>query len=427
MEHRVGDKHGSCFSPILFENGVRLSANATKCELPTFDCDRGDTKEEIAASCFSLGYAAVIVSTHSHGSTTLEVAQSEWNRFRGKFPEGSAEQYLQQKKYRECVWSEAEVVGSPENPKVQTLSGEPHITIRHAPCSKYRVFLIARKPWLSSKFDTHNQAAAVYKAGLIQLAKQLGIEADPSCFDLARAFYFPRHINGAPFEAWFVAGGTVDIWSSDAIADSHAVAPRNSSDTPRPTPSGRNERISIAPEIVEDAVRTIKNDGRFDWNGWYRVVAAIHYFFGGDGRGYDLAEEFSDAWTEGAHNPNELGRIWSGFSSEDRPNMARVGTLFHYAKRDGWVLPNLSLCSHLGPHGDGWNGAKFAEQHHNRLLFVEASGQWLEWSNVRWKVITRSYVTGLARSCAQRLYRERKEDFSENGADDARLLVDGLI
>ena len=87
------------------------------------------------------------------------------------------------------------------------------------------------------------------------------------------------------------------------------------------------------------------------------------------------------------------------------------------------LVRSLSFGSDLGPHGDAWNGAKFAEKHINNLLYVEATGQWLQWSGIRWKSITKSEAAGFARSCAQRLYRERKNAFVENGADDARLLA----
>ena len=130
----------------------------------------------------------------------------------------------------------------------------------------------------------------------------------------------------------------------------------------------------------------------------YRVVAAIHLFFKGSTRGYDLATEFSEAWTDGVHNPDELDSCWSEFSLEDKPGLSHVGTLFYYAMRDGWDSSSLSFGSDLGPHGDAWNGAKFAEERINNLLYVEATGQWLQWSGIRWKSIKQVRGCGF---CAQ--------------------------
>ena len=73
MDHGVGGKKGSCFSPFQFQNDRRSSENALSCHLGVIDCDRGDTSSDIASACIRHGFAALIVSTHSSGATNLEV------------------------------------------------------------------------------------------------------------------------------------------------------------------------------------------------------------------------------------------------------------------------------------------------------------------------------------------------------------------
>ena len=119
MDHGVGGKKGSCFSPFQFQNDRRSSENALSCQLGVIDCDRGDTSSDIASACSRHGFAALIVSTHSSGATSLEVKKVEWDRFKEKHPEGSAEQFLQMRQYRQCVWEGAKVAGSIDGPEIE--------------------------------------------------------------------------------------------------------------------------------------------------------------------------------------------------------------------------------------------------------------------------------------------------------------------
>lgn len=105
--HKVGPKHGSAWSPAIFSGQSRKGAEAVQVSLGVFDCDRGQPLSEIRAALLVRGYAALIVSSHSHGATKTVVTRSKWHDWQEANPNGTAADFMRQHGYHESVASGA--------------------------------------------------------------------------------------------------------------------------------------------------------------------------------------------------------------------------------------------------------------------------------------------------------------------------------
>ncbi|MGH1456042.1 MAG: YfjI family protein [Alphaproteobacteria bacterium] len=150
-DHQEGEKDGLCFTPAVFRGTKRTKMDAEQIDLLVFDCDTGETLEEIKTALGSVGLNGIIYSTHSHMKDT-------------------------------------------ENP-----------------CPKFRVILPLETPWQASNFDNQKRANEAWAVAIFDVADDLGLRHDQSCKDTSRAYFFPRHSKGAEYVTEVIEGKACSI------------------------------------------------------------------------------------------------------------------------------------------------------------------------------------------------------------------------
>ncbi len=169
LDHQVGRKDGSCFTPASFRGDRRLKAEADEISLMVFDIDEGNrTLAEVKVAVESRGWSALAYSTHSHT----------------------------------------------------------------AECPKYRVVLPMSRPWRAADYPSQVVANADWRRRYLATAAALGLTVDEKCTDVSRLFFLPRHPEGAPYETALVPGNACDVWSLP-MPEAVAQPPRAVAQPPR--------------------------------------------------------------------------------------------------------------------------------------------------------------------------------------------------
>ncbi|MGM5053305.1 phage/plasmid primase, P4 family [Rhizobium sp. 814_E9_N1_1] len=392
--HKEGNKEGSCWCPATFADGHRANAKAEQSELAVLDCDRGDRLDDIVAAIECSGYAALVTSTHSHLTEGVYVSVTTWNRWCERNTGSDAPDYLIAHGYRDHVAAGATFVEVDGKKKVFPRKGDRFFKIRHAPCEKYRVQLFS-KPWVRSNYQDARSAAKAYKEGLTNLADELGLTIDRAATDPARLFFDPRHRPGADCDAVFIPGTLAHVWPIE--------------DSERPEPDFREFRYKALPiEDVRAMVDIIPNDHHFaDRSAWIAMLGAIKAATGGSAEGMGVAEAWSASWTDGVHDSAAFEKAWSSLT--DKPGGATVGTLIFHARRCGWM--SKSDADELAPHGDAWNGKRFAARYRDKVLYVAATAEWMGYNEPAWDRLPAPALDDLCKAVSREVLQGRLDDF----------------
>jgi hypothetical protein len=209
--HEVGSKEGTSWVPASFRGTARKKEDAEHIEVAVLDCDAGHSLDQIKASLAARGWAAIIVSTHSHGTSRLRVKRRHWNEFCGAAPapERSAADFLLSKGYLPQIAGGARVVSE---------DGE-HVVIEHQPCPKFRIVVPLLTPWKAASYADQASANAAWKERIEALASALGLDHDQACTDTSRLFYLPRRPeNGTAPEFAVLEGTACDLFGLPAVS-----------------------------------------------------------------------------------------------------------------------------------------------------------------------------------------------------------------
>jgi hypothetical protein len=96
--------------------------------------------------------------------------------------------------------------------------------VDHNPCPKFRVIVLLGEPWKAADFKTQGEANAAWREFVVALASTLGLQADQSCSDTSRLFYFPRtRPNGPKFQFAHIHGEPCDIHVTVAAAQGEGL------------------------------------------------------------------------------------------------------------------------------------------------------------------------------------------------------------
>jgi len=202
--HEVGPKEGPSIVPATFRGTRRHKADADQIDVVALDSDCGHTLEEIEAAIRRCRWAAIIHSTHSHLTTSTTVKRTAWDKFNKPCPKGAAHLFLIDKGYLPRVADGACVSDVTDT----------EVTIKHAPCPKFRIVLRLARPWRAVDFSDQNSANEAWKERIEALAEALGLSHDQSCTDTSRLFYLPRYPgDGRTPVARVIEGADCDIWA----------------------------------------------------------------------------------------------------------------------------------------------------------------------------------------------------------------------
>lgn len=206
-------------------------------------------------------------------------------------------------------------------------------------------------------------------------------------------------------------------------------------------------------EVMQAALASIPASiGRADWA---RVVWAVraHEHEGG----YQAAE----AWSKGCAekwDPRDFDGVWW---AQSRGPAVEAGTLYHIARSHGWkgslrrqqtsavilppevvpgagalvttptqmapklgAAPALAVAAGYGGGldvaGDLTNGVAFADDWRGRLLYVEATKGWMQWTGSRWVACATATVWECAKKTAGRLMVEAAAGYSAQPSSNER-------
>lgn len=207
----IGPKEGRCIVPAVFRGTQRRKADAKQIDIAFLDCDIGHTLDEIRARVMAQGWMAIIHSTHSHLTAKTLVGRSNWDAFLrihvGASP--AADYLLEEKGYLLRVAHGAEVLSQDDQ----------YVTLRHAPCPKFRVVIPLLEPWRADTYADQDSANAAWKERIEALAAALSLHHDQSCTDTSRLFYLPRRLADGPEpETAILAGDHCDLFALPAAA-----------------------------------------------------------------------------------------------------------------------------------------------------------------------------------------------------------------
>ena len=196
-----GAKDGPCFTPAIFSGSKRNLNQSVQIDIAPLDSDCGHTLDEIRAAVENAGLEAIVHSTYSHLTTGTQVSISAFK----KFGSDDVSAFLREKKsFLPRVTDGAKITGkSPDG---------ANFIVQHNPCPKFRVIIPLSEPWRARDFKSQAEANAAWREFVIALASTLGLQADQSCTDTSRLFYFPRtRPNGPEFQFANIHGEPCDF------------------------------------------------------------------------------------------------------------------------------------------------------------------------------------------------------------------------
>jgi hypothetical protein len=215
-----GLKDGPGYTPAILRGDARQLQFVERIDIVVLDSDAGHTLGEIAYAVEQAGYEALIHSTHSHLTDRAEVSLASLDQHGG-----DPEAVMREKGFLPRVVSGCHKIG-------ETPDGKRTI-IEHQPCPKYRIIFPLLDSWRVADFEAPAKAFEAWRLFYSGLAEQLHLQADMSCSDPSRFYYFPRSRPGGPaHEFRHIHGAPVDI---SAITGAGAPARRErSGQEPRP-------------------------------------------------------------------------------------------------------------------------------------------------------------------------------------------------
>ncbi|MCB8839493.1 phage/plasmid primase, P4 family [Aurantimonas sp. VKM B-3413] len=347
MNHRVGPKEGSAWSPAIFTNDRRANGNAEAACLAVLDLDHSQLSPKLVARRLREKHIAGIIST---------------------------------------TWSHC----------------------LEDPCM--RVVVFPRTPWRAADYASPGKAKVAFAAGLRTLAKCLGLKIDLNALDPARLYFLPRHQDGATADAIWVDGGAVDVWPASGESDTGEQAAGDSEDDDD-YDDPLDRLYTAPEEIVRSAITATRNDARFDERRrWLKQLAAIQNTLGEAGRdaaeewskkwegGEHDDEEFARTW-------NSLDTKYQGRKAGIGTILAEAKTDGWVDPRGTNQHLSQARCSadERAAGGDIWAGVQHANRLRGHRLYESASRCWWRWTGFQWTRQTSEQVAADAKETSAQL------------------------
>ncbi|RWF77029.1 MAG: hypothetical protein EOS26_10375 [Mesorhizobium sp.] len=213
---RVGQKDGNCFVPGVLVEGRRLNNAVTKLYMMGLDVDSGANMEDTIRKLQTMGLFFVAYTTHSHGTTTLEIKKDKffkWATDNGHPSEASVETVklflTDEGKYTDdVIASVSDVNTSHETSGIQLI-----VTTR--PIDKFRLLFVLEKPYVIAEQEgAQKDAIRAWGDMILGMGSLLGISVDRSARDCSRLFYSPSKAKGSTSARVIVSAGKALDWRS---------------------------------------------------------------------------------------------------------------------------------------------------------------------------------------------------------------------
>lgn len=141
------------------------------------------------------------------------------------------------------------------------------------------------------------------------------------------------------------------------------------------------------------------------------------HLFAINATGWQIAEEIAREWSMTAPHrwsDSAFAQLWNS-ADPSRPGGRTIGSIYHFAKRNGWVDPSAG--SRLETLGDIDNGRRFADRYRGKLIYDRASRLWRQYVEGIWRECDRGEHIAAAKDIADTILREAGERFAGNPTD----------
>ena len=363
IDYRPGEKDELGWSPIIYTHDIRRSANAVRSDMAVLDIDDGTDEKEIVSNARERNVTILLLSTHSHLQTTTEFTKDEYDSWREKSPNAEDDDFMRSrdKGYRRIVWRGSRIVrdkaGKPIVKVVQERGRSVEkITVRHAPCPKFRVVAPLAVTFRVADYATVEKAAQVWKRLCQAVARKLNVNVDPKAMLLSQCFFGPRLRRGITPVVRYVRGRPIDPGEllGAAAAGTKSDVNRAKSSYLSALPSAQSlvkpKVFAGDLEALRNAVMAIPHDEHINMNTWVAIIGAIHDETDGSDEGNELAHEWSKTWVKGC-SADETEGVWQRAASNyaGSAKKATGATIRWRAMKAGWEPPAGFAW------GDGWD------------------------------------------------------------------------
>ncbi|RUW57156.1 hypothetical protein [Mesorhizobium sp. M8A.F.Ca.ET.021.01.1.1] len=194
-QHKIGKKEGRCFvTGTLGQSKRRTKNNVLKNYMMGIDVDSGASLEDCFQRVRAAGLTCILYTTHSHGSTGIEVAQDRFHRWAEKSQidttptTESIRRYLREETpYVDDVVDAAAFIEKRQDDGMKLI-------IQTRPIDKFRMLFPLAAPFIYTEQDgAHKDVINLWSQKVLGLGRSFGIDPDPAARDPSRLFYLPRH------------------------------------------------------------------------------------------------------------------------------------------------------------------------------------------------------------------------------------------
>ncbi|MER8775787.1 hypothetical protein [Mesorhizobium sp. M0977] len=213
---RIGVKDGACLVPGVLVDGRRLNQAVTKLYMMGLDVDSGASMQDTMRKLQTMGLFFVAYTTHSHGTTTLEVKKDKffkWADDNGHPTEASVETVklflTNEGKYTE------DVIASVSNVNTSHETSGIQLIITTRPIDKFRLLFILEQPYVIAEQEgAQKDAIRAWGDMILGMGSLLGISVDRAARDCSRLFYSPSKAKGSTSARVIVSAGRALDWRS---------------------------------------------------------------------------------------------------------------------------------------------------------------------------------------------------------------------
>ena len=194
-KHISGKKDGnSIVTGALGSSKRRTKNNVLANYLMGIDVDGGASMEETFQKVRAAGYSAIFYTTHSHGTTEIEIAYDKYHRWCTKEELPTDPTTAMIRRYmREQSSYVADICDSVEFIEKRHDDGMKLI-LRSRPIDKFRIMIPLARPYVYAEQDgAHKDVISKWESKVLGIGRSLGIEIDRAVRDPSRLFYLPRH------------------------------------------------------------------------------------------------------------------------------------------------------------------------------------------------------------------------------------------
>jgi hypothetical protein len=194
-QHKIGKKEGRCFvTGTLGKSKRRTKNNVLKNYMMGIDVDSGASIEDCFQRVRAAGLTCIFYTTHSHGSTGIEIAQDRFHRWAEKSQidttptTESIRRYMSEEmNYVSDVVDAAEFIEKRQDDGMKLI-------IQTRPIDKFRMIFPLAAPFVYTEQDgAHKDVINLWSQKVLGLGRSFGVDPDPAARDPSRLFYLPRH------------------------------------------------------------------------------------------------------------------------------------------------------------------------------------------------------------------------------------------